>query len=258
VKVVILCGGVGTRLREQTEFRPKPLVEIGPRPILWHIMKSFATQGHMEFVLCLGYRGELIKQYFHDYEVLNNDSTIVLGDRSSIEIHRRHDEADWCVTLADTGATALKGARLKAIERYVDGDAFFVTYGDGVGDIDVNALLEFHRSHGRLATVTGVNAHARFGRLRVEGDSVTEFAEKPEHGDDLINGGFFVFDRRVLDMLEARDDCDLEYGLLEELAHRGELMVYRHPGFWACMDTQRDVEHLNGLWERNEAPWRTW
>lgn len=258
MKVVILCGGLGTRLREETEFRPKPMVYIGNRPILWHIMKNYSHYGYHEFVLCLGYKGEMIKEYFYNYEFLNSDFTISYGNDRHVEVHNNHAERNWKVTLADTGDQALKGARLKKIEQYIDGDSFMVTYGDGVGSIDIHALVSFHQSHGKLVTVTGVNPVSRFGELKVEGDSVTRFMEKPEIHSAQVSGGFFVFNRGIFDYLTVDDPCDLEIGTLDQLAMMNQLMVYKHNGFWACMDTLRDLEQLNKLWNSGEAKWKVW
>jgi glucose-1-phosphate cytidylyltransferase len=258
VKAVILCGGLGTRLREETEFRPKPLVEIGGRPILWHIMKTYAHHGLRDFVLCLGYRGNMIKDYFLNYEAMNNDFTICLGRRHQVTHHGAHGEQDFVVTLAETGAVAMTGARVKRVEKYVEDDTFLVTYGDGVADIDIGALIDFHRGHGRLATVSTVHPFSRFGVLEVdETGAVREFAEKP-----LMQGwasaGFFVFDRRVFDYLDDDDDCILERTPLERLANEGQLMAYRHDGFFYTMDTYREYEYLNELWAKGEAPWKVW
>jgi len=258
MKVVILAGGMGTRLREETEYRPKPMVEIGGKPILWHIMKRYASYGLTEFVICLGYKGEIIKEYFYHYELLNNDFTIEFGEQKQVTIHNHHPEQGWRMTLADTGDQALKGARLKRIERYIDGDVFMMTYGDGVANIDLAALFAFHRRHGKLATVTGVNPAARFGELKIHGDRVERFREKPTNETGFISGGFFVFQRAIFDYLVDDDRCDLEVGPLDELALAGELMVYKHPGFWACMDTLRDVEYLNALWQQGQAAWKCW
>lgn len=258
MQVVILCGGLGTRLREETEFRPKPMVEIGGKPILWHIMKIYAHYGFNDFILCLGYKGEMIKEYFYNYEVLNNDFTIELGDSKNIEIHNNHTETGWRITLADTGDTALKGARLKRVEKYIDGDLFMMTYGDGIANININDLLAFHKNHGSLATLTGINPASRFGELKIDGDSVESFSEKPENGDGFINGGFFVLNRAVFDYLSGDDSCDFEIGAMEEIARQSELMVYKHRGFWACMDTLRDMEYLNKLWVEGKAEWKVW
>ncbi len=258
MKVVILCGGLGARLREETEFKPKPMVEIGGRPILWHIMKIYDHYGFKEFALCLGYKGEMIKEYFYDYEVLNNDFTVELGDKKKIDIHSDHDEKGWKVTLADTGSRALKGARLKRVEKYIDDPVFMMTYGDGISDIDITSLLAYHRKHGKLATVTGINPASRFGELKIKGENVVSFSEKPKDGKSLVSGGFFVFGRGIFDYLSDDDNCDLETGALERVAKDGQLMVYEHKGFWACMDTIRDVEYLNELWNRKDAKWKVW
>jgi glucose-1-phosphate cytidylyltransferase len=258
MKVIILCGGLGTRLREETEFRPKPMVNIGDRPILWHIMKIFAQYELKDFILALGYKSEMIKNYFCHYELMNNDVTIELGRPEEILMHQRHEENGWRITLADTGEKTLKGARLKRVQKYVNEDTFMMTYGDGVADIDINALLVFHKSHKKLATVTGINPASRFGELKLEGDQVVSFSEKPQEDGGLINGGFFVFNKKIFDYLSTDNDCDLEYGPLEKIAQEGQLMVYRHKGFWACMDTLRDVEYLNKLWEASQAAWKVW
>jgi len=258
MKVVILCGGAGTRLREETEFRPKPMVNIGPYPILWHIMKYYSQFGFKEFVLALGYKGDMIKNYFCHYELMNNDVTIELGQPEKTCIHYAHDEAGWKITLADTGEKSLKGARLKKVEKYIVGDTFMMTYGDGIADVDIGKLLAFHKAHGKLATVTGINIASRFGELKIDGDSVETFSEKPQDGKGFINGGFFVFSRKILDYLTTDDLCDLEVGPLEQIAGEGQLMVYKHRGFWACMDTLRDMEYLNRLWDNGMARWKIW
>lgn len=256
--MVILCGGLGTRLREETEFRPKPMVNIGNRPILWHIMKIYAHYGIRDFILALGYKGDMIKNYFCHYEIMNNDVTIELGRPEHICIHQRHDEVGWKITLADTGEKSLKGARLKKIQKYIPEETFMTTYGDGIANIDIKALLAFHQQHGKLATVTGINPAARFGELCLEGNRVKSFQEKPRDGQGLINGGFFVFNRGIFNYLTEEQNCDLEYGAMEKIARKGELMVFKHEGFWACMDTLRDMDYLNALWEKNQAEWRIW
>jgi glucose-1-phosphate cytidylyltransferase len=258
LKVVILCGGMGTRLREETEFRPKPMVNIGAYPILWHIMKYYSQFGYKEFVLALGYKGDMIKNYFCHYELMNNDVTIELGQPENTRIHYAHDEAGWKITLADTGERALKGARLKKVEKYITGDTFMMTYGDGVADVNINELLAFHKSHGMMATVTGINPASRFGELKIDGDRVEAFSEKPQDDEGLINGGFFVFSRKILDYLSTDDLCDLEIGPMEQIAKEGQLMVYKHRGFWACMDTLRDMEYLNKIWNDDKATWKIW
>lgn len=255
-KVVILCGGLGTRMREETEYRPKPMVEVGGRPLLWHIMKIYGAAGLTDFVCCLGYRGATIKQYFLDYRAMRSDIAIEL--RSGAVVHGNHDVEDWTVTLVDTGEQTMTGARIKRVERYLaESEIFCCTYGDGLADIDIRRLLAFHRSHGKLATVTGVRPPSRFGEIVAERGVVRRFAEKPESAG-LVSGGFFVFDRRVLDRLSADPGCVLEREPLERLARDGELCVYEHDGFWQCADTVRDVELLRGLWDSGRAPWRIW
>jgi glucose-1-phosphate cytidylyltransferase len=258
MEVVLLCGGLGTRLREETQFRPKPMVEIGQWPILWHIMKYYASYGHHDFTLSLGYMGNVIKEYFWHYELMNNDVTLQLGTPEQREIHHSHDEAGWNITLADTGIAALKGARLKKVQRYIKGDTFMVTYGDGLANVDLDELVRFHRAHGKIGTVTGINPTSRFGELGIEGDAVTTFREKPRAANSLVNGGFFVFQRQIFDYLTPDDSCDLEVGPLELLASQGQLGVFRHTHAWACMDTDRDRTHLNKLWLDGAAFWKRW
>ena len=257
MKVVILCGGFGTRLREETEIRPKPMVEIGGRPILWHIMKTFAHYGFKEFVLCLGYKGEVIKNYFLNYEKLSNDFTIELGT-GDIEIHNQHDEQGWRVTLVDTGLDAMTGARLKRVENQIDGDEFILTYGDGVIDLDINVLLSYHRSQGKIGTVTGVSPRSHYGELDIANDRVVSFREKPQDRDSFISGGYFVMRSDFFKYLSKDDSCVLEREPLERLAADGELAVYTHRGFWQCMDTYRDYVYLNDLWNSGNAQWRVW
>lgn len=257
MKVVILCGGQGTRLREETEYRPKPLVDVGGRAILWHIMKLYDYYGFRDFVLCLGYRGNMIKEYFLNYEAMNNDFTICLGRRHQISYHDEHKEQDFRVTLVDTGLETMTGGRVKQTQRYIDGDTFMVTYGDGLADVDLRALVKFHRAHGKLATVTTVNPISRFGILDIgDNDKVTSFVEKPQlYG--WANAGFFVFDRKVFDYL-GEAECILEREPLQQLANEGQLMAYRHNGFFFAMDTYREYLYLNELWNSGEAPWKVW
>ncbi|AQS59278.1 glucose-1-phosphate cytidylyltransferase [Desulforamulus ferrireducens] len=255
MKVVILCGGKGTRLKEETVFRPKPLVMVGEKPILWHIMKLYAHYGFKDFVLCLGYLGETIKQYFLHYELMNSDLTISFFPRPQVKVHQR-SQLDWQVTLVDTGVEAMTGCRLKRIEHYLgDQQDFMVTYGDGLSNVNLKELYEFHRSHGCIATVTGVRPLSRFGELTVEGDVVKEFSEKTQVNRGWINGGFFVFRREFLNYLTNENNCVLEREPLERLAREGQLRIYKHRGYWQCMDTYRDMEQLNNLWRRGEAPW---
>ena len=257
MKVVILCGGLGTRLREETEFRPKPLVEIGGRPVLWHIMKLYAYYGFKDFILCLGYRGNMIKEYFLNYEAMNNDFTICLGSQHQITCNGTHEERDFNVTLADTGQRTMTGGRVKRIKKYIDEDNFMVTYGDGVGDVDIQELLKFHLSHGRIATITTVRPVSRFGIMDIDKNGiVSEFVEKPQI-PGWANAGFLVFNRRIFEYLDG-DDCVLEQKPLERLARDKQLVAYRHEGFFCPMDTYREYEHLNGLWENGKASWKVW
>jgi len=257
MKVVILCGGFGTRLREETEIKPKPMVKIGEMPILWHIMKTYAHYGFNEFILCLGYKGEVIKDYFYNYEVHSNDFTIELGTKK-IDIHPRHSEEGWKVTLIDTGLHTMTGARVKRIEKYINDDLFMLTYGDGVTDLDINDLFRFHRSHGKIGTVTGVNPPSRYGELLLHKDQVVSFAEKPETTNNSINGGYFVFNREFFQYLDEESSCVLERGSLDKLAADEQLKVFPHKTFWQCMDTYRDYTFLTDLWEKGHAPWKVW
>lgn len=258
MKVVIFCGGLGTRLREETEFKPKPMVNIGTKPILWHIMKYYSSFGFNEFVLCLGYKGEMIKEFFYNYELFNSDLFIKLGKSKEITFLQSNDENDWEVTLVNTGDKTLKGARLKKIEKYIDDEILLLTYGDGLCDVNITDLLKFHKEHGKLVTITGVSPVARFGELHIEDNKVTSFFEKPKNATNYINGGYFVLSKKVFDYLSFDDSCDFEIGALEKIAADGNLMVYKHSGNWACMDTIRDTEYLNNLWEDNKAFWIRW
>ena len=255
MKTVILCGGLGTRLSEETEVRPKPMVEIGGRPILWHIMRGYAHWGFKEFVLALGYKGEQIKRYFVDYCQLQSHLTVSLAS-GKVTAHDGERE-DWTVDLVDTGAATQTGGRLKRLARWLGKEPFLMTYGDGVSAVDVRTLLAFHRHHGRLATVTAVRPPSRFGGLVFDGDLIREFTEKPQIGEGWINGGFFVLEPGVLDYI-AGDDIVFEREPLERLAKDGQLAAYRHDGFWQCMDTLRDLRLLESLWESGAAPWKVW
>jgi glucose-1-phosphate cytidylyltransferase len=258
VPVVILCGGLGTRLREETEYRPKPMVEIGGRPILWHIMRLYAHFGFKEFILCLGYKGMMIKEYFLNYQALATDFRIRLGEASSVSYLDGTEGVDWSVTLAETGQGSMTGARVKRIEKYVDTDRFMLTYGDGLASIDVRRLLDFHTSQGKLVTVTGVHPPSRFGEMHVRGGVVSSFDEKPQISGGLVNGGFFVCERGFFDYLSDDDDCVLEHEPLRRAAVDGQLAAYAHDGFWQCMDTYREWQLLNRMWESNAPPWRVW
>jgi len=252
-KVVILCGGKGTRMEHETEFRPKPLVPIGDKPILWHIMKIYAHYGYNDFVLCLGYKGEMIRRYFLDYECMTRDFTITLGAKHELAFHDTHGKEDLTVTLADTGLETYTGGRIKRIEKYIEEDTFFASYGDGVANIDIAALLRFHKEMGRIATVTGVHPSSRFGVVQSDDSGlVTAFKEKPQM-NGMVSGGFFVFNREVFDYLD--DNSILEKKPLERLAAAGQLAVYRHDGFWQCMDTRTDLRILNEMWASGSAPW---
>ncbi len=255
VRVVILCGGMGTRLREETEYRPKPLVPIGNRPILWHIMKSYAAFGFSDFILALGYKGEMIKDYFLNYDLLNSDFTLELGSKRIERLNTAHEEADWRVTFVDTGQGTMTGGRLRRLAPYLrDTERFMLTYGDGVSDVDLRALLDMHRQSGRIALVTGVRPLARFGELIVDGDRVVRFAEKGGGMDNWINGGYFVMTPKVFDYLES-DDTILERQPLERLAAEGQLAVHKHGGYWQPMDTVREMQLLNEQWNSGHAPW---
>jgi glucose-1-phosphate cytidylyltransferase len=257
MKVVILCGGLGTRLREETEFRPKPMVPIGGRPILWHIMKIYAHYGFKEFILCLGYKGEVIKDYFRNYHWNTSDVTLKLGRTPRTTYHTAHDEEDWSVTLLDTGQETQTGGRLKRALPYVDGDTFLLTYGDGLTNSDINATVGFHKQHGAIATVTAVKPSGRFGELAMDGQTITAFHEKPERESGFVSGGFFVLNKKIGEYLED-DRTVLELKPLERLTQERQLKAYCHDGFWQCMDTFREQEMLNKIWHSGNAPWKIW
>lgn len=255
MKAVILAGGLGTRLSEETGTRPKPMVEIGGQPILWHIMKGFAAHGVRDFVICLGYRGYMIKEFFLNYRLHLSDVTVGTGS-GSVKFHRSGAE-DWNVSLIETGAETMTGGRLKRIRPYLSAEPFFMTYGDGVSNVDLTKLAAFHTAHGRLATLTAVAPPGRFGALEVEGETIRSFREKPAGDGAVINGGFFVLDPRVLDYV-AGDATVWENEPLERLAREGELQAFRHDGFWQAMDTLRDKNQLEALWATRAAPWMVW
>jgi glucose-1-phosphate cytidylyltransferase len=256
MKVVILAGGLGTRLAEETEVKPKPMIEIGGRPILWHIMKHYAHYGFKEFFVALGYRGDVIKRFFLDYYNLSRSMTIDLAC-GQIDSDGQEECEDWIVHLQDTGLETMTGGRVKRLERWLHDGTFMVTYGDGVCNVDLRALLEFHRAHGRIATVTAVRPPARFGGLVFDGDMVADFTEKPQIGEGWINGGFLIFEPAVFDYLDD-DKSVLETDALERLAAERQLAAYRHADFWQCMDTLRDKRLLEGLWHERRAPWKVW
>lgn len=256
--VVILAGGMGTRLREETERVPKPLVEIGEQPILWHIMKIFGAHDLKRFVVCLGYKSWLIKQFFLNYREQISDFTIRLSDSHEPHFHDRAADEDWEVTCAETGMLSGTGGRLLLVRDYVKTDTFMFTYGDGIGRIDLDALLDFHYEQGRVGTVTGVHPSSRYGEMRVEDGIVTEFNEKPTQPEGFVSGGFFVFQREFFDYLSGDPTEMLEADPLQKLARDGQLAVHPHDDFWLGMDTYRDFLHLNDLWRRGEAPWKVW
>lgn len=256
MKVVILCGGFGTRLSEETESRPKPMVEIGGRPILWHIMKLYSHFGYSDFILCLGYKGDVIRRYFLDYLATHHNIRLRLRDHSIEYLEVPGDELNWSITLIETGNATPTGGRIARVAEYIVGERFMVTYGDGVADVDVKALVDFHTSSSRVGTVTGVRPAARFGHLRLDGDVVANFREKAQVDEGWINGGFFVFERSFLDQLS--DDVTLEGKPLEALASRGQLGVYRHEGYWRPMDTLRDKRILEEEWSEGHPAWKVW
>lgn len=258
MKVVILCGGLGTRLREETEYRPKPMVPVGGRPVLWHIMKLYAHYGHKEFILCLGYKGEVIKDYFRNYLWNTSDVTLHLGREPRIRYHNSHDEADWTVTLLETGLETQTGGRLRRALPHVTDDTFLFTYGDGLTNADINAGIDFHREHGGVATLTAVKPSGRFGELAMDGRTITAFREKPEQESSYISGGFMVLDRRIAEYLGPDDSCIFERNPMETLARQGQLKAFCHDGFWQCMDTYREQQLLERLWNSNSAPWKVW
>lgn len=260
MKVVILCGGKGTRLREETEYRPKPMVPIGNRPILWHIMKTYAHYGHRDFILCLGYKGDMIKEYFRNYLWNTCNSTLMLGSHQSVHFHNVHDEADWKVTLADTGEDSMTASRVKQIQRYIpDGESFLLTYGDGLATIDINASIAAHKTSGKVCTLSAVHPAGRFGALRIEDDGrIQTFNEKSQFEDTHVNGGYMVCSHRFFDYLPNDPGVMLEYKPMDNLVRDGQLNAYRHEGFWQPMDTYQEAQYLNQLWNTGKAPWKVW
>jgi glucose-1-phosphate cytidylyltransferase len=255
LKTIILCGGTGTRLKEQTEFIPKPLISIGGIPMVVHIMRWYAHYGFKEFILALGYKQEAFKQYFAHYDLINNDTTVNIGTYMGMD-YRDFRDRGWTVTLSDTGENTFKGARLKRVEKYIHDDTFLVTYGDGIGDIDIPSLVSFHKSHGKIATITGVHPAPRFGEIHHKDNKVISFSEKPQDDTCLMNGGFMVFNRGIFDYLTEEPWCDLEIGPFEFLSAKGELMVYPHHGFWKAMDTLKDMGELQTMWNEGKAKWK--
>jgi glucose-1-phosphate cytidylyltransferase len=256
-KVVILCGGKGTRLREETEHKPKPMVGIGGKPILWYIMKTFSYYKLYDFVLCLGYKGEAIKEYFNNYDIMNGDFKVNIATMERNVFIKNTDELNWNITLANTGQNTMTGARIKKIEKYIDGDYFIATYGDAVADININELISFHKKMGKIATLTGIRPSSKYGELETSGNLVTKFNEKPRVSN-YVNGGFFVFEKKIFDYLNSDENCVLETIPLEMLSKDNELAIFKHDGYWQCMDTYRDYEDLNEKFDRNDTPWIKW
>ncbi|HVY69201.1 MAG TPA: glucose-1-phosphate cytidylyltransferase [Verrucomicrobiae bacterium] len=260
MKVVILCGGKGTRLREETEFRPKPMVPIGRQPILWHIMKYYASFGHNEFILCLGYKGEMIKDYFRNYRWNTCDVTLSLGQRAGVVYHDQHGEENWTVTLAETGEESLTGYRIKTIQRHLGaGEPFLLTYGDGLSNIDLDACWRAHREAGKLCTISAVHPAGRFGALSIDGrGAIHTFNEKPQLESAYVNGGYMICEPQIFDYLPNDPNCALEREPMTRLASEGQLNSYRHEGWWQPMDTYQEMQYLNRLWTENKAPWKVW
>lgn len=257
MKAVLLAGGLGTRMREETEFRPKPMVEVGGKPVLWHLMKFFSAYSITDFVICAGYKGDQIREYFLNYAAHNNDFTITLGKSKDLVFHGDHLESDWSVTVADTGPNTMTAGRVERIESFVKDERFIVTYGDGLADLDVTKLIAFHAEHGRTATITTVRPLSRFGLVDVEDSLVTRFREKPQM-EDSVSAGFFVFEPTIFDYIRDSDDVMLEHEPLARLAAEHELAAFRHEGFWQPMDTYRESVLLNEMWDQGTAPWKVW
>jgi glucose-1-phosphate cytidylyltransferase len=257
MKVIVLAGGWGSRLGQMVDVVPKPMIRVGNKPMLWHIMKIYAHYGHNEFVIAMGVKSEIVKEYFINFEALNRNFTIDIS-KNKTTYHEDTFDSDWKVTLVDTGINTLKGGRIKRLEKYLEGDVHMLTYGDGVADIDINKLLDFHKSHNKIVTLTGVRPSSLFGELEEIDGRVVSFTEKPKAGKSFVNGGFMVFNKEMLDYLSSDEECDFEFGPLEELARKGQVMMYKHEGSWACMDHRRDVEHLNNLWNQQKAFWKVW
>ena len=258
IPVVILCGGKGSRISEETVIKPKPMIEIGGKPILWHIMKTYSLYGFNKFVLALGYKADYIKSYFYNYRISSRDFTFSMDPKTELRYHNHYDEIKWEVTFVDTGLETLKGGRIKRLEEYIDNDLFMLTYGDGVSNIDLQDLLEYHVKHGKIGTLSAVRPPSRFGMINLSGDVVNSFEEKPQLSEGYINGGFFVFNKKIMDYLSLDINCDFEFGPIQKLAKDGELRAYKHDDFWQCMDTVRDKNYLENLWETNQAKWKLW
>jgi len=257
MKVIILAGGYGTRLGNITETIPKPMVKIGGKPIIWHIMKIYSTAGYNDFIISLGYKGEVIKEYFFNYNIYSNDFT-TNTNTGEVTISANEISENWNITLVDTGLNTLKGARVKRIDKYLEDDTNMITYGDGVADINISDLVKFHKSHNKIVTITGVNPPSRFGEIIEKDNKLISFKEKPQASDGLINGGFIVFNKELLNYLTVDSMCELEYGPFEKLASENQIMVYKLDGNWECVDNERDLLHLNHLWDQNKGFWKVW
>ena len=258
MEVVILCGGKGTRLSEETQLRPKPMVEIGGKPILWHIMKTYSHYGYKKFVLALGYKANFIKEYFYNLRISGSDFTLKMKPDANPVFYNALMDSDWEITFVDTGEDTLKGARLKRVEPYIQSDNFFVTYGDGVSDLDIKRLADFHQAHQKIATLTAVHPPSRFGEIDLKGTQVVDFEEKPQMATGYINGGFFVLNKKIMNYLSTDETCDLEFGALQHLSKAGELQAFIHNDFWQCMDNVRERDYLDGLVKKGQAPWIKW
>ena len=256
--VVILCGGKGTRLSEETMLKPKPMVEIGGKPILWHIMKYYSLFGFHRFILALGYKADYIKEYFYNYKITNSDFTINLQPDSPAIFYNSAEESDWEITFIDTGLETLKGGRIKRIEKYLKSEDFHLTYGDGVSNVNLDELVNFHRNHGKLATVSAVRPPSRFGEMIIENDNVNVFDEKSQMHTGFINGGFFILNRKILDYLSEDENCDFEFGPLQQIVKDKQLKAFKHSDFWQCMDNVRERDFLDKLIETGKAPWIKW
>lgn len=256
--VVILCGGRGTRLSEETTQIPKPMVEVGGMPILWHIMKTYSHYGYNRFILALGYKGNKIKEYFYSYRNTSGDFTLKLNPQFEPVYFNHSDEKNWEIVFADTGLETLKGGRIKRVEKYIESDLFHLTYGDGVSDVKIDKIVDYHNSHDNIGTVTAVHPPSRFGEMNIRDGKVVSFEEKPQMDTGYINGGFFVFGKRLFSYLTTDKDCDFEFGPLQKIAMEGQLQAYKHDGFWQCMDNVRERDYLNKLIHDEKAPWMTW
>ena len=255
MEVIILCGGMGTRLSEETVLKPKPMVEIGGRPILWHIMKSYSNYGYKKFILALGYKGHMIKEYFYNARINQSDFTLKMDPLESPVFHNTLIESDWEISFIDTGEETLKGGRLKKVEKFIRSKDFFVTYGDGLSNININELFEFHKNHSKIATVSAVRPPSRFGEISIKGNNVESFEEKPQMKDGYINGGFFVFNKKIFEFLNDDINCDLEFGALQKIAELGQMNAFRHNDFWQCMDNIREKNYLNKLALEGKLYW---